>query len=241
MNRGSIPRAGTQPQAARAVVALLAANSIAASVGACGIVRFDHDEGAVSAGGAGGAGGTTSCTDDCAQRCELVSDPESCDALAGCAWFAGACQPASHDPRFVGLWLVDQPCHALYEATYYELDATGALSVARSLGLEPGAQTGVVAPCPQTKPSMPCESELRCVFGERWHSVGPTQLYIEGVCSDGTTRAIHLGFTPEVQPVHACGGEGELLDVDGDPDWMHWGSEWSWRKCTPGTGPERCF
>ena len=184
---------------------------------------------------------SASCTDDCAQNCELVTDPEQCDAVGWCGWFAGACRQQGYDARFVGLWLVDQPCHAAYEATHYDFGPTGELSIVSSFGLEPGEQTGVVADCPQSTPSTYCESPLRCVFGDRWHSVGPTQLFVEGECNDGTTRAIHLGFTPEVQPVFACGGEGELLDVDGDTEWMHWGFEWSWRKCPVSTGPDSCL
>jgi hypothetical protein len=184
---------------------------------------------------------SASCTDDCAQNCELISDPEHCDAVGWCGWFGGACRPQGYDARFVGLWLVDQPCHALYEATYYAFDAQGGLSIVDSVGLAPGEQTGLVTDCPQTTPPTFCESPLRCVFGDRWHSLGPTRLFVKGECNDGTTRAIQIGFTPEVQPVHACGGEGELLDVDGDIEWMHWGFEWSWRKCAEGTTPASCF
>ena len=40
--------------------------------------------------------------------------------------------PREQDARFVGMWLVDQPTHALYEATYYTFEASGALRTGSS-------------------------------------------------------------------------------------------------------------
>ena len=134
--------------------------------------------------------------------------------------------------RFVGLWMVDQPYHAGYEATFYALSADGQLRVVDSFGVGYGPNpgqflTGVVAPSFQ--------SSLQCVFGSTWRSAEAKRLFITGDCTDGTGREIELSFeSPASQNAAPEGATVSLISVGGEPGWLHPDFDWRFKKCRPG-------
>jgi hypothetical protein len=103
---------------------------------------------------------------------------------------------AERDPRFVGTWLVDQPDHALYEASFYELEVGGAVTHlgTETFGGEPleDFEVGLVQ-IEEACPNAICPTVV-CRFGDRWRSAGDDTLLIDGVCDDGLGREIELRF-----------------------------------------------
>ena len=96
---------------------------------------------------------------------------------------------ARRDLNFTGLWLVDQPYHALYEATYYNFRPTGELLQGLSIGvdghLQEHGETGSVA-----RPS----GEPSCTFGDTWWNLDAFTVVILGTCSDQVFREISMRF-----------------------------------------------
>lgn len=141
--------------------------------------------------------------------------------------------------RFLGTWLVDQPFHAGYEASFYELDASGRLThlftdIAGG-GLAGELEVGLVAieePCP----SAVCPRVV-CRFGETWRSDGSETLIVDGECDDGVARDIELTF----EGPRAGNAEG-LTQVEvtrvGDEveNVFHPGFEWRFLKCLDDAG-----
>lgn len=147
-------------------------------------------------------------------------------------------QTAQHDARFVGLWAVEQPFHAAYEVTYYDFQADGTLVVGDSypsncLGhLDPTCVTGSVANCVSEPTTMWCETDLTCVFGERWRSEDSQTLVIEGLCSDDVVRDIVLELDRDSSQNSEFAMEPTtLLSVGGQTDWSHNNWDWAFRKC----------
>jgi hypothetical protein len=136
---------------------------------------------------------------------------------------AGSPDPLAIDPRFVGLWVVDQPGHALYEATLYELANGGAFIVHETYLLSSppydGYVTGTVAPE---------QGDLRCALGESWASAGNGQLRTSSTCTDGTPRSVVLAF-PDGDETQ--GLTPTVVSVQGQSGWAHRDFFWSWRKC----------
>lgn len=147
------------------------------------------------------------------------------------------------NPRLVGLWLVEQPSHALYERTFYRLDADGTVAIGPSEPsdcsghLERHCVTGSVARCVPTAPEEQCQGEPTCVFGLRWRSAGPRLLSVDGVCSDGVRRPIVLELTAADD---ATGGPATVRTVGGETGWSH--DNWSWwfRRCPADATFETC-
>lgn len=142
-----------------------------------------------------------------------------------------------HHQRFVGLWLVDQPYHAGYEATYYSLAADGTVSVADSYtigGIGPPSpySTGVVAPS--------WGDPLRCEFGAAWHSISESRLMIETTCTDGVARTAELSFLSEAaRNGMDLGAKVSLVSVGGQSGWIHPDAQWRFKKCPPDVGTPR--
>ena len=73
-------------------------------------------------------------------------------------------EPREHDERFVGLWAVTQPYHALYEQTLYWFHGDGRLEVGPSIPsdcsghLSRHCVTGSVANCTPAAPPRPSTS-----------------------------------------------------------------------------------
>ena len=172
-------------------------------------------------------------------------------ALAACSspststWEPGAGEPPpyeerEHDPRFVGWWIVEQPTHALYEATHYELRADGELVVGATIPddcsghLARHCVTGSVANCVPRGTESRCESELTCVFGREWWSLDANRLVILGACSDERARQIVIEMNSDASS-NASGGAGaRLISVDGEQAWSHDNWDWAFRKCPAG-------
>jgi hypothetical protein len=155
--------------------------------------------------------------------------------------------PEEHDARFVGLWAVEQPTHALYEVTYYDFAADGALAAVSSDPASCGGHlsqhcvTGSVANCVPRVPGERCEAALTCVFGDRWSSRSSSVLVIAGACSDGVARDIAIELAADSSSNTGWGGAGgTLLSVGGETSWSHDNWPWAFRKCPAGTDPATC-
>lgn len=141
-----------------------------------------------------------------------------------------------HDLRFIGLWIVEQNSHALYEATLYDLQADGTLLEGPSVpadcteGLSAHCVTGSVARC--TPANGDCADAPSCVFGDEWHSLGSASLVIAGECSDGLPRDIRLALDPSAEGNTTFDGAGgTVVSVGGESGWVHDNWDWSFRKC----------
>ena len=147
----------------------------------------------------------------------------------------------NHDQRFIGLWLVDQPGHALYEGTFYELLSDGTLSTGASTGTSTSAVTGSVANCLPDATQGWCESELTCIFGSQWHSVDASTLVIVADCSDDISRDIVVSFNDDASSDSEWGGAGAMLiSVDSETNWSHNNFPWEFRRCPDGTDESTC-
>lgn len=153
----------------------------------------------------------------------------------------------AHDARFIGLWAVEQPTHALYEVTYYDLAATGALVTGVSEPadcaghLSEHCVTGSVARCVPEAPSYRCDADLTCVFGDAWWSRGADTLVILGDCADAVPREIVIRLAADPSSNTQWGGAGgTLVSVGDDVAWSHDNWAWAFRKCRPGTDPSSC-
>jgi hypothetical protein len=148
--------------------------------------------------------------------------------------------PLTHDQRFVGLWAVTQPYHALYEQTHYWFNADGSLAAGDSIPndcsghLSEHCVTGSVANCKPPPGEFTCTSTVSCVFGSGWGSVDASTLVIEGVCSDSAPRLITLAFNPDSSMNAGFGANATLTDVDGDAIWSHDNWDWAFQKCPDG-------
>jgi hypothetical protein len=134
---------------------------------------------------------------------------------------ADAGAPREDNPLFLGLWVVEQPSHALYEATLYELLPSGELVEHDTylLGAAPyqGYVTGTVANA---------DSSVRCDFHSRWTSAGARQLELGSECTDAQSRAVQLSF-PDGDP--ATGLVPTVDSVGGESGWAHRYFRWTWR------------
>jgi hypothetical protein len=129
--------------------------------------------------------------------------------------------PQTHE-RFVGEWKVDQPFHALYEASWYLFHEGGQLEHLRDCSFGGPVPTGFVSDA---------GGSLRCQFGDRWSAPDADTLVIEGACSDGHERDIVLGF-PEDTTADATGQPAiEVVSVGGQVGWGHFTWDWAWQKC----------
>lgn len=171
---------------------------------------------ATSAGGSGGASGTMSPP-------TMMPDGPGGDAEDG-----GVAD--THDPLFVGLWVIEQPGLTDYQATLYELRAGGALLTEDTIRISPepyeGYVTGTVG-----KP----DGSVRCAFGMQWQSQGDRTLQVESECTDRTSRSVVLRF-PEGD--ERTGIVPEIESVNGEHGWIHDDRAWSFRKCEDRTS---CF
>lgn len=142
----------------------------------------------------------------------------ACVLLAACAG-----EHDNFDDRFVGEWMVDQPFHATYEATWYRFHAGGELEHLRDCSFGGPVPTGFV--------SSDEMDAVRCEFGGRWSSHDGVTLAIAGVCSDGRARDIVLGF-PTDTAGNATGQTAiDVITVGGESGWGHFVWDWQWQKC----------
>ncbi|MCA9608513.1 MAG: hypothetical protein KC619_23070 [Myxococcales bacterium] len=129
---------------------------------------------------------------------------------------------------FEGVWLVDQPFHALYEATRYELAPDGRFIEECSISF------GDPAAIPVGQVARTADG-LRCELVGPWSSLRPEVLAIEGYCDDSVRRTVVLDVVWDGDRPSAV----TLQKVDGEETgWEHPGFEWRWLPCGVATAGE---
>ncbi len=144
------------------------------------------------------------------------------------------------DARFVGTWVVDQPGHALYEASVYEFRADGALALLGSFSFDQpmeGYQTGQVAVSDDSCGDWYCEDvKFVCGFGQQWAAPDSDTLLIQSPCDDGVTRDVELSFTDDAS-ANSQGQTTVIIERVGEhDDAFHWGPDWRFVKCLDDNG-----
>lgn len=128
--------------------------------------------------------------------------------------------------RFEGRWLVDQPYHATYEATIYDLLPDGRFVevCSEDFGRPEAIPVGQVARV---------ADGLRCELVGPWSSLRPEVLAIEGYCDDSVRRTVVLDVVWDGDRPSAV----TIQKVDGEESgWEHPGFEWRWLPCVAATG-----
>jgi hypothetical protein len=158
--------------------------------------------------------------------------------------------PAQAFPdAIVGLWLVDQPYHAGYEASWYDFKADGSLVEVKSESFGHEVPTGTVGRCEEWSPQNDdhcaefdnagecmeyypryCTiwSEESCTFGDAWWATAAGSLTIASVCNDGTERDIVFDMAALLE------GDAEaplVVSVGGEEGWFHNMWDWRWLRC----------
>lgn len=140
---------------------------------------------------------------------------------------------------FEGGWLIEQPLHALYEASFYRFERDGRVEL---LASTPPDCTGHLERYCETGHVSPPSGTLLCRFGGgRWSEVSERVVAIEAVCDDGVSRVVVLDFE-ELDP--ATWGTPRIVSVDGEEGWVHASWDWTFRRCEAdlefGFEPVRC-
>ncbi|MFO0604396.1 MAG: hypothetical protein U0324_14530 [Polyangiales bacterium] len=139
-----------------------------------------------------------------------------------------AAPAASAQPRapvdWTGLWIVDQPTHAEYEATTYRFARNGTLALDRAY------QSGFTPPAGAAPVGFVARGAVSCRFGARWSSAGAT-LRVDGVCSDGRARTIELSIAGDGSVGGAEPFMPSVLRVGDEPGWSHPRWPWRFRRC----------
>jgi hypothetical protein len=138
--------------------------------------------------------------------------------LASCAEYSDGLATE----RFAGEWMIEQPSHATYEASWYRFHDGGQLEHLRDCAFGGQVPTGFVTDAADS---------LRCVFGDRWTAADAETIVIDGACDDGIDRDIVLGF-PSDTSGNASGQTAiDVRSVGGDVGWLHSPWDWVWHKC----------
>jgi len=132
----------------------------------------------------------------------------------------------------VGYWLIDQPAHALYEASVYEFKSSGELRLVDNYAIEGISEytVGSVLKRGKCPPQNICPPEIKCEFGNEWHSNIFQILSISGVCSDGVQRNIKIWLRSYSDP-YSYHHDAVVLSVGGKWGWYHGPFYWHWTKC----------
>jgi len=141
---------------------------------------------------------------------------------SGCASPSVIPEPDGQPPSVAGDWYLDQPMHALYEATIYRFHDDG--RVAAMDAYPENYRTGTVG----TR-----DLSISCEFTGPWESDGDFRLSIGVACSDGHAREVLLHFE---EGLDVCGGDHgcqpRVHSVDGDTEgWTRNWPEWMWTRC----------
>ena len=136
--------------------------------------------------------------------------------------------------ELIGYWQIDQPGHALYEATIYEFKSDGKIRHVENYAFDENMQefVGTVSKSddPYCPPLNNCLPIVSCQFGDEWYSEDSTIINITGECSDGIQRNIKLKLLPPSLPSNR-NYDVSILSVDGERDWFHGPFFWAWSKC----------
>ncbi|PKN47545.1 MAG: hypothetical protein CVU59_02530 [Deltaproteobacteria bacterium HGW-Deltaproteobacteria-17] len=143
--------------------------------------------------------------------------------VLGCSSPALDARSDLRPPSVAGYWYIDQPMHALYEATVYRFDTDG--PVAALAAFPEGYRTGTVGTV---------DGSITCEFAGSWASDGGQWMELGLSCSDGHHREVLLKFE---QGISGCTGDQGCLpqvhSVDGDTEnWTRNWPEWMWLRCT---------
>jgi hypothetical protein len=130
--------------------------------------------------------------------------------------------PDLRSPSVIGYWYIDQPMHALYEATVYRFRSDG--QVTAGAAFPEDYRTGTVG----TK-----DLSVSCEFDGAWSSDGGQWLEIGLSCSDGHAREALLYFETGIASCTGDHGCYPLVhSVDGDTgNWTRNWPEWMWVRC----------
>lgn len=139
--------------------------------------------------------------------------------------------PNASEQAFVGLWRVDQPNHAGYEATFYEFGEAGVLREIESQGFGSGQiPTGRVARCDGFRTAegyTNCETwGPECVFSNEWTATDAQTLLITSTCDDGESRRVSIHFEGALNTP-----QSPKVSVSADEDWLHNDFDWAWTQC----------
>lgn len=141
---------------------------------------------------------------------------------AGCSGSNSTADPGGTHQRFVGEWMIDQPFHATYEASWYLFHDSGELEHLRDCAFGGQIPTGWVSDASE---------QVRCDFARSWSAPDADTLVITGACSDGRDRDIVLAF-----PADTTGNATGLVtiavvEVGGEDGWLHAHFDWAWQRC----------
>jgi hypothetical protein len=145
-------------------------------------------------------------------------------ALSGCASDGLTLPSNEHDVRFVGLWGVDQPNHALYEITLYTLRADGVIDVGPTRTFDGASEDFVTGTVARADGSVICE------LAGTWHSLDSANLLLETSCSDGLSRDLHLRFAAS-SAGNTVDAQVIIVSVGGEGGWVHPGPDWRFFRC----------
>ncbi len=134
--------------------------------------------------------------------------------LIGCA---EPTEPVAPGDRFAGEWMVEQPFHAGYEASWYLFHESGQLEHLRDCV----GRAGFVSNA---------SDSIRCQFGDRWSAEDGDTLVIDGACSDALGREMVLGFPADTNANAVGQSAVEVVSVGGEDGW-HFEWDWVWQKC----------
>ncbi|NIS79818.1 MAG: hypothetical protein GTO14_06340 [Anaerolineales bacterium] len=150
--------------------------------------------------------------------------------VAGCAVVES---PKAHDEAFVGRWIIDQPFHALYEASVYDFKPDGTIELIESVTLGVDSVDFVTGTVARPNHDCPldgvCSGDPTCRFGDQWRSLSERRLAIQGNCTDGISREIVLDLTASTAWQETF--DVDIIRVGDEAGWIHPGFNWSWRKC----------
>jgi hypothetical protein len=136
-----------------------------------------------------------------------------------------SCAEPSDDPateRFAGEWMIEQPFHATYEASWYRFHDDGVLEHLGDCAFGGPVPTGFVVDATDSQ---------RCVFADQWTATNAETIVIDGTCDDGIDRDIVLGF-PSDTSGNATGQTAiDVRSVGGETGWTHTPWDWLWQKC----------
>ena len=137
--------------------------------------------------------------------------------------------------EMVGYWIIDQPMHALYEASLYEFRSSGELRLVENYAYGESSTYAVGSVWKSNNPECPplinCTPLLTCEFADEWKIGVDRVLTVSGVCSDGIRRDIKISLRAYYSGSDAISYDIVILSVDGERGWYHGPNAWLWRKC----------
>ncbi len=155
-----------------------------------------------------------------------VLNPPSGSGSPGGDVVIGEVPAASIDAvGFSGVWMIDQPTHATYEASLYRFHSDGRLEFLETFDhgrVEPDYVTGTVSTA---------DRSVICRFAESWSATDARTLRFGSLCTDGVAREVVLDL--KTDSPGDWGYEPEIVSVGGESGWIHPDFPWRFLKCLP--------